>query len=128
LGPPIYAPASPIALLFNRARGEIAVALHLSAELKLFSSPFYVALTLALALLVGANIMVLTRRRDILRRGNPAVMMGFAIAFLVADFVSNTSPHYQFGTLYSAGKPMESAGAEGGGPQAGPTAPGPQPA
>ena len=110
----IYDAISTIALLFNLAPSEIAVALHLSSELKLFSSPFYLALTVALAGLVGANIAVLTRKRDLLRRGNPAVMMGLAVAFLVADFVSNTSAHYQFGTLYSAGKPMESAGEESG--------------
>ena len=110
----IYDAISTIALLFNLAPSEIAVALHLSSELKLFSSPFYLALTVALAGLVGANIAVLTRKRDLLRRGNPAVMMGCAVAFLVADFVSNTSAHYQFGTLYSAGKPMESAGEESG--------------
>jgi len=109
-----YDAISTIALLFNLAPSEIAVALHLSSELKLFSSPFYVALTVALATLLGANIAVLTRKRDLLRRGNPAVMMGCAVAFLVTDFVSNTSAHYQFGTLYSAGKPMESAGEESG--------------
>jgi hypothetical protein len=55
------------------------------------------------------NIAVLTLKRDLLQRGNPAVMMGFALAFAAADFATNTSAHYQFGTLYASGKPMESA-------------------
>ena len=104
-----YDAISTIALLFNLAPSEIGLALHLGAELKLFSSPLYVGLTVGLAVLVGLNVIVLTRRRDVLRRGNPAIMMACAIAFLVADFLINTSAHYQFGTLYSAGKPMESA-------------------
>ena len=105
----VYDAVSTVALLFNLAPSEIGVALHLSAELRLFSSPLYVALTAGLATLVAANITVLVRKRDLLQRGNPAVMMGCAMAFLVADFLTNTSAHYQFGTLYSAGKPMESA-------------------
>lgn len=104
-----YDAISTIALLFNLAPSEIGLALHLVSELRLFSSPFYVGLTTGLAVLVGLNIMVLTRKRDLLRRGNPAVMMGCAMAFMIADFFTNTSAHYQFGTLYSAGKPMESA-------------------
>ena len=36
-------------------------------------------------------------------------MMGFAALFASADFVTNTSAHYEFGSLYAKGKPMESA-------------------
>jgi hypothetical protein len=109
-----YDAISTIALLFNLAPSEIGVALHLSAELKLFASPFYAALSIALAVLVGVNIAVLTLKRQVLRRGNPVVMMGVACAFAAVDFVTNVSAHYQFGTLYSAGKPMESAAAASG--------------
>jgi Sulfatase len=105
----IYDAISTIALLFNLAPSEIGLALHLGSELNLFSSPLYVALIAGLAVLVGVNITALTRKRDLLRRGSPAVAMGFAIAFLIVDFVSNTSAHYQFGAVYSAGKPMASA-------------------
>lgn len=105
----VYDAISTIALLFNLAPGEIGLALHLGAELKLFSSPFYVALMSGLAALVAVNVTVLTRKRELLRAGSPVLMMGFAGAFMVADFLTNTSAHYQFGTLYGAGKPMESA-------------------
>jgi phosphoglycerol transferase MdoB-like AlkP superfamily enzyme len=105
----VFDAVSTVALLFNLAPSEIGVALHLSAELRLFSSPLYVALTAGLAAMVVANITVLVRKRDLLQRGNPALMMGVAMAFLVVDLATNMSAHYQFGTLYSAGKPMESA-------------------
>lgn len=104
-----YDAISTLALLFNLAPTEIGLALHLSAELKLTESPFYVALTAALAAVVAANIAVLTLKRDLLRRGNVIVLMVGAVLFAATDFLANTSAHYQFGTLYAAGKPMETA-------------------
>jgi hypothetical protein len=109
VGTAAYDAVATIALLFNLAPSEIMLALHLSADLKLFASPLYVAMISGLTVLLGVNIAVLTLKRDVLRRGNPAVMMGLALAFAAADFATNTSAHYQFGTLYSSGKPMESA-------------------
>lgn len=105
----IYDAISTVALLFNLAPSEIGLALHLSADLKLFASPLYVGMIAGLGLLVVANIAFLIRKRDALRAGNPVVMIGLALAIAAADLVSNASAHYQFGTLYSAGKPMESA-------------------
>ena len=104
-----YDAIATIALLFNLAPSEIGLALHLSAEMKLFASPLYAGLSIGLAVLVGVNIAVLTLQRERLRRGNPVVMMGVALAFAAVDFIANTSAHYHYGTLYSAGKPMESA-------------------
>jgi hypothetical protein len=109
-----YDAISTIALLFNLAPSEIVAALHLTAQLNLFASPLYLALIAGLAVLLGANILVLTRKRETLGRGNAALMMGVAVGFAAADLLVNTSPHYQFGTLYAAGKPMESAVAESG--------------
>jgi len=104
-----YDAVATIALLFNLAPSEIMVALHLSADLNLFASPLYIAMIAGLTTLLGVNIAVLTLKRDTLRLGNPAVMMGLALVFAAADFFTNTSAHYQFGSLYSSGKPMESA-------------------
>src|SRR5215207_74368 len=44
----VYDAISTIALLFNLAPSEIGLALHLSADLKLFTSPLYVTLSIAL--------------------------------------------------------------------------------
>ena len=104
-----YDAIATIALMFNLAPSDVGLALHLSAELDLLSSPFYVALALSLALLVVANIAVLTLKRDLLRRGNAVVLMGAAMVFAAADFLANTSAHYHFGTLYAGGQPMDSA-------------------
>lgn len=109
-----YDAVATIALLFNLAPSEIMLALHLSADLKLFASPLYAAMISGLVLLLGVNIAVLTFKRDLLRRGNPAVMMGLALAFAAADFFTNTSAHYQFGTLYATGKPMETSAESSG--------------
>jgi hypothetical protein len=98
-----------LALSFNLAPREIGLAIHLSRELRLFESPFYMMMIASLAAMVIVNIAVLTIKRDTLRRGNVVVMMGLAAIVATVDFLANTSPHYQFGTLYAAGKPMESA-------------------
>jgi len=109
-----YDAVATIALLFNLAPSEIMLALHLSADLNLFASPLYIAMIAGLTLLLGVNIGVLTLKRDVLARGSAGVMMGFAALFASADFITNTSAHYKFGTLYAQGKPMESA-AQGSG-------------
>jgi hypothetical protein len=110
----VYDAIATVALLFNLAPSEIVLALHLTANLHLFASPLYIAMACGLALLLGVNIVMLTRKRELLRAGNPLVMIGLAIAFAGADFAVNTSPHYQFGTLYASGKPMESAADDSG--------------
>src|SRR5437879_1359396 len=50
LGAAVYDAVATIALLFNLAPSEILLALHLSADLKLFASPLYVAMTTGLVL------------------------------------------------------------------------------
>lgn len=109
-----YDAVATVALLFNLAPSEIVLALHLTANLHLFSSPLYIGIASGLALLLGVNIIMLTRKRELLRAGNPLVMVLLAIAFAAADFAVNTSAAYQFGTLASAGKPMESAADDSG--------------
>jgi hypothetical protein len=104
-----YDAIATIARSFNLAPHEVGMALHLSAELNLFASPLYAALCVSLAVLTVANIVLLVVKRDILRRGNPVVLMGAALVFAAGDFAVNASPHYHFGTLYSTGRPMESA-------------------
>jgi hypothetical protein len=104
-----YDAVSTIALLFNLAPSEIGLALHLSSELDLFASPLYIALGASLVGMGVLNIALLVRGRRFLQGANAAAMMGLAVVCAVVDFATNTSPHYQFGTLYAAGKPMESA-------------------
>ncbi len=104
-----YDAVATIAGSFNLSPIEVGMALHLSAELNLFASPLYALLGLLLGALIVANIAVLTLKRDVLRHGNPLILMSAAIAFAGADFLVNSSAHYHFGTLYSAGRPMESA-------------------
>lgn len=109
-----YDAISTIALLFNLAPGEVGLALHLSGELKLFESPLYMAMIAGLIALVGVNIACLIFGSASFRRGNPLVLVVLAFAFAAIDFFANTSPHYQFGTLYGANKPMESASESSG--------------
>ncbi len=105
----VYDAIATIALLFNLAPSELGLALHLSAELNLFASPLYAGICLALSVFLVVNLAVLTLKREVLKRGSPAVLMGAALVFAAVDFLANTSAHYHFGTLYAKGQPMESA-------------------
>jgi hypothetical protein len=109
-----YDATATIALLFNLAPSEIATALQLSAELKLFESPLYIAIAIGAAGVLGANLAMLTLARRTFARGNALVMAALALAFGAADFLTNTSAHYRFGTLYARGKPIESASLSSG--------------
>lgn len=110
----VYDAISTIALLFGLAPSEIGLALHLSGELKLFQSPLYMALIAGLGTLIAVNIAVLVFKRDTLRRGNPIVLFVLALLFAGVDLFANTSPYYQFGTLFGQGKPMDSASEKSG--------------
>ena len=114
LGVVVYDAISTIALLFNLDATEIGLALQFGANLHVFESPLYVALIVASVSIAALNIYLLVGWRDLLRRGNPLVLMGFALAFAAADLAANTSPHYHYGTLFAAGKPMESGALESG--------------
>ncbi len=110
----VYDAISTIALLFGLAPSEIGLALHLSGELNFLKSPLYMALIAGLVALIAANLAALVMKRDTLKRGNPIVLFVLALAVAGADLAANTSPYYQFGTLFSKGKPMESAGEDSG--------------
>jgi hypothetical protein len=110
----VYDAVATIALLFNLAPSEIALALHLGAELDLFASPLYVALGVGLVAMGTIDLVLMIRSRRLTRHANAVVVMGLAAACAIVDFVANTSPHYQFGTLYAAGQPMESAAGSSG--------------
>jgi len=109
-----YDMISTVALLFGLAPSEIGLALHLGGELNFFKSPLYMTLIAGLLALIAANLAVLAGKRDVLKRGNPAVLFVLALVFAAGDLAANTSPYYQFGTLFSKGKPMESAGEDSG--------------
>lgn len=103
-----------IASSFNITPTEIALALHLSAELDLFRSPLYIALIAGLTALVAANVAFLIWKREVLRQGNPFVLVFFALAFAAADYFTNVSPYYQLASIYGAGVKIESAAARSG--------------
>jgi hypothetical protein len=110
----VYDAVATIALLFNLAPSEIGLALHLGAELDLFASPLYIALGACLLAMGTINLFLMIRSRRLTRHANAFVVMCLAAVFALVDFIANTSPHYQFGTLYAGGQPMESAAESSG--------------
>jgi hypothetical protein len=105
----VYDAVATLALLFNLAPTEIATALHLSADLKLFESPLYIALVAGSSVLLVITLAGLIGTRRMTQRGNPLVLVAVAFCLAGADFVANASPHYHFGTLYGAGRPIDPA-------------------
>jgi phosphoglycerol transferase MdoB-like AlkP superfamily enzyme len=53
-------------------------------------------------------------RRETLLRANIVAMFAAALMFAGVDFMTNVSPHYQFGTLLGRNVPIESAAAKSG--------------
>lgn len=110
----IYDGISTIALQFGLAPSEIGLALHLANELDLFKSPLYAALIVGVISFAGLCIFMLTRFRAALRNGSTGISLAAVLLFVGADFTGNTSAHYQFGALYGANAPMQSAAVSSG--------------
>jgi phosphoglycerol transferase MdoB-like AlkP superfamily enzyme len=110
----IYDVLSTIALAFNLGLNGLVFQLHHVADLRLLHSPHYVSLIAAALALAIPNIVLLTAKRARLSQGNLGVLFGLAITFVAFDIAANSSPHYQYGKLYSVGKPMESASLSSG--------------
>jgi hypothetical protein len=109
-----YDAIATLALLFNLGPSEVGLALELLTELKPLEIPLYVALTAGLGFMVGVNTIVLIRHQARLAQGSAVILMGLALGLAACDVALNTSLHYQFGTLYAAGRPIEAAAAESG--------------
>ncbi len=105
----VYDAVATLALLFGLAPGEILTAVKLSTELKLFESPLYRGLIAGASLLVVGNLVALGRWRARITGGNALALVAAAGIVAGLDFVSNTSAHYAFGSLYGTGRPVESA-------------------
>lgn len=97
-----------ISLMFGLAPTELMAALDQARRIHLFASPFYAALIGSLAITTFASVACLSRR-DRLVRGNAALLFTFALAFGMLDYARNVSLHYQFGSMFGRGKPVQSA-------------------
>jgi phosphoglycerol transferase MdoB-like AlkP superfamily enzyme len=104
-----YDAVSSLALLFGLSPKNVVTALHLVGDLKLFASPLYAVLVVGAVALLAANLAALKLVRERLRQGNVLVLTGATLIFAATDLFANTSLHYQFGAIYGANKPMESA-------------------
>lgn len=105
----IYDAVCTIALQFGLATTEIGLALHLVDELDLLESPLYLVMIAGCISVALASVMIMMRYRHVLRAANPNIFLGAVLFYCAVDFIANTSAHYQFGSIYGANKPMESA-------------------
>jgi hypothetical protein len=98
-----------LAMLFNLTPTEFGLTLQLATELRLDESPFYIAMSVVTVAFLCANLLFLVRKRHVFRFGSAAVLSLAIVPVGAVDFLTNTSPHYKFGTWYAAGQPMTSA-------------------
>lgn len=97
-----------ISVSFGLAPSELVTALDHAQHVHVFQSPLYGALIGVLVATSAATLWLLYRRETLLR-ANIVAMFAAALVFAGVDFVTNVSPHYQFGTLLGRNVPIESA-------------------
>jgi hypothetical protein len=97
-----------LSLMFGLAPGEIIAALDQARRIHFFASPLYASLIGAVAMTTLATLACL-KQRDVLVRANASLLLVAAFCFATVDYVSNVSPHYQFGSMFGRGQPVQSA-------------------
>jgi sulfatase-like protein len=102
-----------ISVSFGLAPSELVTALDHAQHIHVFQSPLYGALIGVLVVTSAATLWLLHRRETLLQ-ANIVAMFAAALVFTGVDFVTNVSPHYQFGTLLGRNMPIESAAAQSG--------------
>ena len=102
-----------ISVSFGLAPSELVTALDHAQHVHVFQSPLYAALIGVLAATSIATLYLLSRREKLLQ-ANIVTMFAAALMFAGVDFITNVSPHYQFGALLGRNVPIESAAAKSG--------------
>ena len=97
-----------LSLMFGLAPTELLVALNHASRVNLLASPLYVSL-IGVMMLTSARTLYLLSRRARLLQGNIYLLLGAALLFAALDFVTNVSPHYQYGSMYGRKVPVVSA-------------------
>ena len=102
-----------ISVSFGLAPSELVTALDHAQHVHVFQSPLYGAL-IGVLMATSAVTLWLLYRRETLLRANIVAMFAAALMFAGVDFMTNVSPHYQFGALLGRNVPIESAAAKSG--------------
>jgi len=102
-----------ISVSFGLAPSELVTALDHAQHVHVFQSPLYGAL-IGVLMATSAVTLWLLYRRETLLQANIVAMFAAALMFAGVDFMTNVSPHYQFGTLLGRNVPIESAAAKSG--------------
>jgi hypothetical protein len=102
-----------ISVSFGLAPSELVTALDHAQHVHVFQSPLYAAL-IGVLLATSAATLWLLHKREKLLRANIVAMFVAAMAFAGVDFVTNVSPHYQFGAMLGRNVPIESAASKSG--------------
>jgi phosphoglycerol transferase MdoB-like AlkP superfamily enzyme len=102
-----------LSLMFGLAPVELFTAIRFALRVHIFNSPLYVLLS-AVLVLNFAIILRLMRDRARLLKGNLLLLAGAATVFAAADYASNTSPYFSFGSVLGRNQPVITAGEASG--------------
>ena len=102
-----------LSLMFGLAPLELFTAIRFAVRVHLFDSPLY-ALLSAVLVLNSTVILHLMRDRARLLKGNLVLLAGIAGLFAAADYASNTSPYFSFGSVLGRNQPVITAGEASG--------------
>jgi hypothetical protein len=98
-----------VSLMFRLAPLDLLAALRFATRVHFFESPLYVLLC-GLMVANSAAILWFLKDRARLLKGNLTLLVGAATIFIGADYVSNVSPYFTFGTLLGRNQPVVTAG------------------
>jgi hypothetical protein len=102
-----------LSLMFGLAPVELFTALRFAARVHIFESPLY-ALLSAILILNATVILGLLKDPARLLKGNLVLLTVAASVFAIADYASNTSPYFSFGSVLGRNQPVITAGETSG--------------
>lgn len=97
-----------LSLMFHLAPNELMGALDQATRIHFFASPLYLVLIGTLVMGSLAALACLAQR-NMLMRGNAALLFALALSLAAVDYTRNVSLHYQFGSIVDRDQRMESA-------------------
>lgn len=98
---------------FGMRPHDLMAAVDQARRVHVLSSPLYVTL-IGVVAATTLSALYLMSRRNLLAKGNIAVVFGTGLALAAADFTANSDEHYNFGAIFGAHVPIVSAVNESG--------------
>lgn len=97
-----------LSVSFGLRPHDLVTAIDQARRIHVLASPLYIALLSVMAATTLSALFLLSRRH-VMMRANLAVLLGAGLLVAATDFVSNADAHYNFGAMFGAHVPVDSA-------------------